>query len=199
MLTTATHYVQLGDHASQYADFLTFAALDFRDVFSVQELAQATHALPIEGLQSAALAVARALEGSGEQSHEYWNNRVRPYLKSIWPKTCDLISPSVAESLSRLCVTANEDFPDALAEVKNWLVSIDHPDYVIHQLSNSRLSERFPQAALDFMDRIINDSAQWLPSSLKECLQAIIKASPNLVNDSRYLRLLEYLKRHGSE
>ena len=81
MLATATHYAQLGDHADQYADFLTFAALDFRDVFSAQELAQATHALPTEGLQSAALAVARALDGLGEQRHEYWDNRVRPYLK----------------------------------------------------------------------------------------------------------------------
>ena len=87
MLATATHYEQLGRHADQYADFLTFAALDFRDVFSAQELAQATQALPIEGLQSAALAVALALEGSGEQRHDYWDNRVRPYLKSIWPKS----------------------------------------------------------------------------------------------------------------
>lgn len=199
MLATATHYAQLGDHARQYADFLTFAALDFRDVFSAQELAQATQSLPIEGLQSAALAVARTLEGSGEQRHEYWENRVRPYLKSIWPKSSDLISPSIAESLARLCVAADEDFPAALAEMKNWLVLIDHPDYVIHQLSKSILPKRFPEAALDFMDRIISDNTQWLPSCLNECLQMILEASPNLATDARHLRLSEYLRRHESE
>ncbi len=199
MLATATHYAQLGGHARQYADFLTFAALDFRDIFSVQELAQATHALPTEGLESTALAVARALEGSGEQRHEYWDNRVRPYLKSIWPKSPDLISPLIAESLARLCVAAGEDFPAALAELKNWLVLIDHPDYVIHILSQSLLPKQFPEAALDFMDRIINDSTQWLPSHLKECLQAIKDASPNLGTDARYTRLSIYVRQHGSE
>lgn len=198
MLATATHYAQLGDHARQYADFLTFAALDFRDVFSAQELAQATHVLPIEGLQSAALAVGRALEGSGEQRHEYWNNRVQPYLKSIWPKSLDLITPtpSISESFARLCIAADEDFPAALTEMKNWLVAIDHPHYVINQLSKSKLPKRFPEAALDFLDRIINDSTLWLPSHLKECLETIKDESPNLVTDARYIRLCVYFRQH---
>jgi hypothetical protein len=199
MLATATHYAQLGDYARQYADFLTFSALELGDTFSAKEFEQATSALPPEGLQHAAQALARALEGSGEQRHEYWNNRVRPYLKSVWPKSRDKIAPSIAESLAQLCVAADDAFPDALAEVKNWLIPVGHPDYVIHLLHQSKLPQRFPEAALDFMDRIISDSAQWPPTDLNECLQAIQKASPNLLNDARYLRLSEYLRRHGRE
>jgi hypothetical protein len=199
MLATATHYAQLGDHARQYADFLTFAALELGDTFSAKEFEQATSALPPEGLHHAAQALARALEGPGEQRREYWNNRIRPYLKSVWPKSRDKILPSIAESLAQLCVAADEAFPDALAELKNWLIPIDHPDYVIHLLYQSKLPQRFPEAALDFMDRIISDSTQWPPTDLKECLQVIPKASPNLLNDARYLRLSEYLRRHGRE
>jgi hypothetical protein len=197
MLATSTHYTQLGDYARQYADFLTFAALELGDTFSAQEFAQATSALPPEGLHHAAQALARALEGSGEQRREYWNNRVRPYLKSVWPKSINKISSSIAESLARLCVAADDAFPDALAGLKNWLIPVYYPDYVIRLLHQSNLPQRFPEAALDFMDRIISDSALWPPTDLNECLQAIQKASPNLLKDARYLRLSEYLRRHG--
>lgn len=199
MLATAAHYAQLGDHACQYADFLTFAALELGDTFSAKEFAQATSALPPEGLHHAAKALARALEGSSEQRREYWDNRVRPYLKSVWPKSRDKISSPIAESLAQLCIAADEAFPDALAELKNWLIPVDLPDYVINLLHQSKLPQRFPEAALDFINRIISDSTQWPPTDLNECLQAIQGASPNLLNDTRYLRLSEYLRRHGRQ
>ena len=78
MLATATHYAQLGDYARQYADFLTFAALELGDTFSAKEFAQATSVLPPEGLHYAAQALARALEGSGEQRREYWETACVP-------------------------------------------------------------------------------------------------------------------------
>jgi DNA-binding NarL/FixJ family response regulator len=48
-LATARHYEDLGEYGRQYADLLTFAALEPRDAFSKQELADATGLLPREG------------------------------------------------------------------------------------------------------------------------------------------------------
>ena len=195
-LATAQHYAELGDHGDQYAALLTFAALEPGDTFSKSELAGATRALPADGLQGAAQALVRALEGAGEQRTEYWRNRVLPYLKSIWPKSREVITPTISESLGRLCVAAQEDFPEALREMKHWLQPVAHPNYLVHLLHESKLCARFPEEALVFLYAVIECNAQWPPGDLKECLDTIREAQSKLEADDRFNTLREYLRKH---
>lgn len=196
-LDTARHYAALGKHDGQYASLLTFAALDPSDTFTIAELAGATRALPIDGLHDAAQALVRALEGAGDQRADYWTNRVTPYLHAIWPKTRDNISPAIAESLSRLCVAAQESFPVALELLRAWLQPLVHPDYVVHLLHEAGLCQRFPENALDFLSLVIGDHFQWPPSDLGACLEEIGTAAPALEADQRFEQLMAYLRRHG--
>lgn len=196
-LATAQHYADLGAHGDQYAALLTFAALQPDDTFSISELAFATRSLPAEGLQSAAQALVRALEGAGEQRTDYWRNRVLPYLKFIWPKSRDVITPEISESLARLCVAAQDAFPETLRVLRPWLQSPDHPDFVVHLLHEAKLCGRFSEEALAFLDAVVRDRDQSPPSHLKDCLDAIQHAQSGLETDSRYQRLLEYLRRYG--
>lgn len=196
-LATAQHYRDLGKHSEQYAALLTFAALEPGDTFSTEELAVATRTLPADGLRGAAQTLVRALEGAGEQRAEYWRNRVLPYLKSIWPKSRDVITPPISESLARLCVATQDAFPEALDELRHWLQPPDHPNFVVHLLHEAKLCERFPKEALVFLDAAIGDNAQWPPTSLKDCLDTIQGAQPEIEGDRRFQRLREYLRLHG--
>lgn len=197
MLQTATHYTQLGKHAEQFAAFLTFAALDPGETFTTKELAHATGALPVEGLQSVAQTLVRALEGAGEQHDEYWRNRVLPYFKSIWPKSVDVITPAISESLARLCVAAREAFPEAFDRFQHWLKPVNHPDYLVDRLLESTLCKQFPAETLAFLNAIIGDDAQWLQQELRQCLEEIQHANVKLAKDTRYCRLSELLRRRG--
>jgi hypothetical protein len=197
LLETAGHYGQLGEVAEQYAAFLTFTALDAGETFTTRELAQATRALPAAGLQSAAQAVTRALEGAIEQRGEYWRNRVLPYLKSVWPKSREVITPAISESLSRLCVAAGEAFPEAMEALRHWLQPVEYPDYLVHLLYEVKLCEQFPSDALTFLDALIGQNAQWLPGELKQCLDDIGNANPALSSDPRFIRLTELCDRRG--
>ena len=49
-LEGAKHYQELGEHAGQFAAFLTFVSLDPGDIFTTKELTDATGCLPVEGL-----------------------------------------------------------------------------------------------------------------------------------------------------
>lgn len=196
-LDTARHYAKLGEHDGQYASLLTFAALDPGDTFTTAELAAATRSLPPEGLHDSAQALVRALEGAGEQRADYWSNRVAPYLHAIWPKTRDNVSPAIAESLGRLCVAAQDAFPEALALLRAWLQPPTHPDYLVHRLHEAGLCGRFPEHALDFLSLVIRDQTQWPPSDLGACLDAIRIAAPELEVDPRFERLMAYLRQHG--
>lgn len=196
-LDTARHYATLGKHDGQYASLLTFAALDPGDTFTTTELAAATRALPPDGLHDAAQALVRALEGAGDQRADYWTNRVAPYLHAIWPKTRDNVLPAIAESLGRLCVEAQDAFPEALTLLRAWLQPPAHPDYLVHRLHEAGLYGKFPEQALDFLSLVIGDQTQWPPSDLGACLDAMRIAAPELEADPRFERLMAYLRQHG--
>lgn len=196
-LDTARHYGALGDHAGQYASLLTFAALDPIDTFTSSELATATRSLPPDGLHDAAEALVRALEGAGEQRADYWTNRVAPYLHVIWPKTRDNVSPAIAESLSHLCVAAQDAFPEALTLLRPWLEPSACPDYLIHQIHLAGLCSRFPEPALELLSLLIGDQAQWPPTDLGACLEEIELVAPDLRMDSRFQQLNMYLEQNG--
>lgn len=196
-LDTARHYAALGEHDGQYASLLTFAALDPGETFTTAELAAATRALPPDGMHDAAQALVRALEGAGEQRADYWTNRVAPYLHAIWPKTRVNVSPAIAESLGRLCVAAQDAFPEALTLLRAWLQPPAHPDYLVHRLHEAGLCGKFPEQALDFLSLVIGDQTQWPPSDLGACLDAIRTAAPELEADPRFERLMAYLRQHG--
>ncbi len=190
-LDTVDHYTQLGKHNEQ------FAALEPGDTFTITQLATAIRALPEDGLRESAQALVRALEGASDQREDYWRNRVLPFWEKIWPKSNEQASIANTESLARLCVAAGDEFPSAMAAVGNWLRVVQHPDYVIHRLHESGLSARFPEDVLRLLFIILSDQPSWLPPELRQCLDTIGHAIPNLRQDHRFMRVVELARRFG--
>lgn len=195
-LDSANHYTDLGEHRQQFAAFLTYAALGPTEGYTVEEFRTAIGALPQEGLEESAQALSQALEGAADQREDYWKNRAQPFWQQIWPKSRDFATPRIAESLTRLVIAARCAFPAALAVVQDWLQPIEHPQYVVHLLYESGLCSQFPAETLVLLNAVINDQ-QWTPQELGLCLEKIVQAAPNLLQDARYLRLRDYSRRRG--
>ncbi len=197
-LESANHYTDLGEHRQQFAAFLTYAALGPTEGYTVDEFRSAIGALPQDGLEESAQALSQALEGAADQREDYWKNRVQPFWQQVWPKSRDLATPRIAESLTRLIIAARGEFLAALAAVQDWLQPIEHPHYVVHLLHESGLCSRYPADALRLLDAVIADQ-QWAPRELGQCLDEIGQVAPQLVQDARYMRLQEYSRRRGSQ
>lgn len=195
-LDSANHYADLGEHRQQFATFLTYAALGSTEGYTVEEFRSAIGSLPQEGLEESAQALSQALEGSADQREDYWKNRAQPFWQQIWPKSRDLATRRIAESLTRLVIAARGELPAALAAVQDWLQPIEHPDYVVHLLHEAGLCSRYPADALSLLNAVIADQ-QWAPRELGQCLDQIAQAAPNLAQDARYKRLREYFRRRG--
>lgn len=195
-LETAYWHSDLGEHSRQFAAFLTYAALEPVDGYTSQDFRTAFSALSQEGLQEAAQTLSQVLEGAGQQREDYWRNRVQPFWQNVWPKSRDLATSTIAESLFRLSIAAGDEFPSALTAVQNWLKPIEHPHYVVHLLSESGLCNRFPNDASQLLNALIDDQ-QWAPSEFRQCLDEIMQAAPELAKDARLKRLREYSRRRG--
>jgi len=196
-LETAEHYKELGEHAEQYADFLTFVALDHGDTFTTKELADATRQLPPKGLASAAQTLTRMLGGAGDQRSDYWHNRVHPYLHSIWPKSVNLITPEISKNLADLCVAADKMFPDAWKKLRHWIEKkpVECSDYIVLSMGEAKLCEQFPDDALAFLNAVLSENGTWYRNELQQCLEDIQRADLQLANDARFIRLGELVKR----
>ena len=198
-LQTAHHYEALGKHARQYATILTFATLALSDMFTTADLAVATRALPRDGLEYAASALVVALEGTDERREDYWTHSVRPYLMSVWPRSTDITSRAIAESLARVAIAAGRDFPEAFAQVHPWLKPIAFPQELVRRIRESEICTNCPEPALSLLRSTIDDDSQCPRAHLKECLIAIQSADPNLEEDPRFVWLVDFLRRHGGD
>jgi hypothetical protein len=193
-LECANHYADLGEHARQFAAFLTYAALGPTEGYTVEELRTAIGALPQEGLEESAQAISQALEGAGDQREDYWKNRIQPFWHYIWPKSRDLATPRISEDLTRMVIAARSEFTAALAAVKDWLQPIEYPHYVVQLLEKSNLCTRFPADALRLLDLVIRDQP-WVSEELRKCLDQISQVEPPLIQEPTYQRLLQHARK----
>ena len=195
-LETARHYGELGEHAQQFAAFLTHAAVEPVDGYTAEDWRTAFGSLPKQGLGESAEALAQALEGAADQREEYWSNRIQPFWLDVWPKSRDLATPRIAEPLARLSIAAGSKFPAALTAVLDWLQPVEYPYYVIRRLHESGSCGRFPVHALRLLAAIVDDQPSCAPE-LGKCLDLVVQADPSLAQDPSYQKLREYAKRRG--
>lgn len=194
-LESARHYADLGERRRQLARFLTYAALEQTEGYTVKEFRSAIDELPAEGLETSVLMLCQRLEGAAAQREAFWRNHVQPFWHKIWPKSRDRLTARISEHLARLVMAAGDAFPAALNEVKDWLQPLKIPDYMTHQLHKSGLCARFPKDALTLLKAIITDP-QHPPSRLSNCLEEIKQSDPSLTQSTDYQQLLTYTTKH---
>lgn len=195
-LATAHHYDDLGKHASQYASLLTVAALELGQHFTKNELRAAFNALPREGLAESAVMLARSLEGAEDRSEEYWSNRVKPLIESIWPKSHEKRSSHESTALARICVHARSLFIEAVAFLRPFLIKTKNFDLPLSELAESGLAARYPLDALSLLIAIVDEDDPWPSKDLKTCLSQISSTEPSLTSDPGFRHLEEYWERY---
>ena len=152
------------------------------------ELREATGTLPRRGVgdcisDSATEPGERRLPAGGELE-----NRIVPYLDSIWPTARERKTKEISASLANLCVAAGDAFPFAVDRLKDWFQPLSERSGCIYQLHKSGLCQRFPQHALKFLDALIGDELLYWRDKLSSCLQQIRDADSSLEQDPRFRR-----------
>ena len=195
-LETANHYDKLEDCGPHFINCLTFAAIETLDGFRPSDFQCAMNALPNDAILHAAQAVVSALEGSGSNREQYWENRVQPFWHQVWPKSHDLASSQLAETLVCLSIAAQGKFPAALQTIIGWLQPIEYTYYVVSKLNESGLCSQFPNESLDLLSHIVNEKSS-LSEELRQCLDSVSRECKGLVEDRRYKQLNTYLRIQG--
>jgi hypothetical protein len=99
-----------------------------------------------------------------------------------------LITSGIVLSLLRLTIAAGSSFPHALNTLETFLYPIEDADLVVHELKGTDLCSKFPTDALRLLSLAIDERHRPI-RDLRDCLNTITNASPELRNDSRFERL----------
>lgn len=195
-LETAHHCNNLGKHGKQYASLLVVAALELRDHFNIGELRETFNALPKEGLAEAAKMLARSLNSAETRRTDYWTHRVKPLIKTVWPKSHDKRTGNESAAFMELCVYAGPLFQEAVNLLNPMLVRTKHFYLPVYALTESQLATQYPLEALALLNAIVDESEQWPPEELSTCLEQIISVKPEVGSDAAFRRLREYCNRY---
>ena len=190
-LQTAQHCDELGDMARQYAGALTALALyTGKTPFSSQEFRNATAHLKEEELCSALDVIHREITSVDERRGEYWRGSVAPYFKWIWPQHRENVKPNTALQIARICTESGKNFPDAVQQLRYFLIPLTYPVDVYYGLSNRGLCGKFPKAALSLLDTITSDDSEhYAIHKLRGLLDKIRQADSRLADSPEYIRL----------
>ena len=115
----ARHYDELGCQGNTVREPASVrGVLRLRSGWSTS-LREAIDEMPDEGLQQMLSTIRRALEVD-ERREDYIKNRVLPFLRRLWPKTTDKLTPDISVGFVRLCLVAEDAFPEVFP-LRAWI------------------------------------------------------------------------------
>jgi len=196
-LNTADHYEKLGKHGENYTALLTHYGLQSaKELICNNEIETAINKLPQEALDHASLSLYRSVDSSGDQSNEFWENRVSPFLQDIWPKSNQKLSQKISKYFAMASIKSGDSFPEALNHVNQWLVPLDHPNQIVRSLNKEEVDSTYPEDSLKLLDKVYPDSPRgYLTESLRMCLDNIANKQQELKNDHCFQRLNKIAKK----
>ena len=196
LLGAARHYEALEGHHPNYCAVLVHLATRMRDVFTPERVKEALVSMPDEGRLECVQALARTLDAKNDDERgERWEALVRPFWQDVWPKDAQP-SSKLAQVLARVAIKSGSRFPQALEELRPWLQATPDAFFVAHQLHESELITKFPQAALELLDVAV-DGTTYLGKDVKACLDEIEAVDKHLRDDPRFRKLKVEVRKQG--
>ena len=135
------------------------------------------------------------LQDIGQKADSGWTKFVIPFLESTWPREEAFKSPELVWSWMQLLLNSGDEFPEVYSSVKSFLVPIvSHSISLRHFLTRRRgqepLASKFPMEVLSFIDTVVPNDPDFFIAHLYRVLSMIGSAKDELLQDVRYLRLM---------
>ena len=189
-LESAKHYKDLNGVAPKYANMLTCTAIDGGGIFTDKELSKAIENLTDEGLYYAIQTLKSYFDPKNPQRRNQWENRIKQFIDKVWPKTIKRTG-MLSRGFSELCIAANDLFPEVYERVEIYMIPFDKASFVIKNLKESDVIEKYPQKTLEFLCKIY-EGGRYGDFYLKEILEDIVKRDHALERTKEY-QILERL------
>lgn len=120
-----------------------------------------------------------------------WRTFGKPFIQKAWPRELKFQTATSSRNFAHLAEEADNNFPDVVKTILPLVGLVDHPDMLIYDgtRGGNALANRFPEAMLSLLDRVIPNEPRMPPHNLRQVLDMIVAAEPTLRQGEHWLRL----------
>ncbi|MBI1651383.1 SIR2 family protein [Hyphomicrobium sulfonivorans] len=120
---------------------------------------------------------------------ELWRTKYSKVFEQLWPPEKLAQSNRAAVPLARLAIAAGDAFPEALGEVRPYIVALDEDWPTLYFMTSEdakAVVDRFAPQALELLWLMLKPASRGQCSELGETLDRIKAAEPSLERDRRF-------------
>ena len=196
-LTALTERHRLGHGGDRVCELLGAIRINHPDWLTENETRDSLRHLDGKGRARVADYIRRRLEGAGTKSEILWNDVVGPWLDKVWPKDLNMREPDSSLSLAMAATYAGASFEAAVNVIIPLLVGADYCSLLWDRLLETGLAKSKPASVLTLAGSIVNTAFDCADPKLRQILEEIRKADPELADRKEFYILDTYLRRHN--
>jgi hypothetical protein len=194
-LATFPHSPELGQGETPF--YALFAFLLLHEEFTIDAVdarGALTNGSP-KGRSQVAWYWWRQAESASEYGATLFRERLNYLLTNVWPIEIGLREENSSCNLALLASSCGSAFPDAVATISPMLIKIEDSQMFLSFFKDKDHAEKYPEASLALVDSVVGQQISvWSWPDLRDVLNRISAAQPNLRNDPRFLRLDELVR-----
>lgn len=172
-------------HAPQL--FIDIAVPPDRGV-TPKEALEVLQDMPSQHLAEAALRLVNLISSAGDKAPVLWRETIEPWFKKAWPKHVNAKSGRTSRNLAWMAIETRDAFPEAIITIKDQLQPSKWGD-MLHNLKESDLHSRFPEAAWILIKHTVGDETQTAGLDLPKLLDVIAQKWPDITDDPYFQKL----------
>ena len=186
-----------GHAANVAANILRPALADVRGDNRVQwsltasDVAQVLRASPSSFRREVLQLLVSWSKNDGARAKETWRISIKPFFTKVWPKEREFLDVLLTHQLIALAVGAGNEFPDAIEQLRPYLVPFDRGLGLLPDISSSNVPERFPHETLGLLWLVCGPESRGSYYGISNIIDRLIEADPGLEADRR-LQWLEH-------
>lgn len=135
----------------------------------------------------------------GQKNEHGWTKHVIPLINEDWPRERRYRTSASMRAWIGLLDDTGNSFPAVYEAVKKFLVPVEINDHLFHrftrEIGDKPITTLFPEVTLDLLNRATPKVLTRSPYELPKILALIVETKPDLMTDTRYLRLIDLIER----
>lgn len=194
LLLTVNHRDKLRLGVQNYVRIITNIGIHKPDIFTYKEIADILFQFDKDELISVSYYIKEIVESAEDKLEEIWDRRLSKFFQHCWPKRETLLDENISQVIVLICIGAGKVFEKVYNDLHYYISVIEYPDIVLLKLYKSIICNKFPDTALNLINKVIGPNRSRLHLTyLGPCLEQIIGAKISLESSTIYRSLFSLI------
>jgi SIR2-like protein len=189
LLQSMARLADIHNLAERLHQTFVIVCLNYPDLYTATQQHQALVSIGASGLKNVAAFLSRSVRGDEVDADNYWKEKLEPFIRRAWPKEVALISTATSRNLVLIVIELDQQFEHSIEIVVPIVRSFPDQAQPMNRLVQTQLPEKYPAQVLDLLDAVVSREFQRPAEPLRQILDRLVAAMPELRGDPRYSRL----------